>query len=107
MPDAPDTIRTGYSQSQLGWCAGNEVAIWNFFLQGTDLYTVDPDIIKNYIGEGPKTLGMPDASPGNIGTWTGWRIVQKYVSLHTGISPGELMHVPARTIFEESKYKPR
>ncbi len=32
--------------------------------RATDLYTVDPDIIKNYIGEGPKTLGMPDAAPG-------------------------------------------
>ena len=107
MPDAPDSITTGYSQSQLTWCAGNEPAIWNFFLQGTDLYTVDADIIKNYIGEGPKTLGMPDASPGNIGAWVGWRIVQKYVSEHKGITPRELMHVPVRTIFEESKYKPK
>ena len=107
MPDAPDSITTGYTQQQLNWCAGNEVAIWNFFLQGTDLYTVDPDIIKNYIGEGPKTLGMPDTSPGNIGTWVGWRIVQKYVTEHSGISPEELMHVPVRAIFEESKYKPK
>lgn len=107
MPDAPDSITTGYTQAQLNWCASNEVAVWNFFLQATDLYTVDPDIIKNYIGEGPKTLGMPDGSPGNIGAWVGWRIVQKYVREHNGISPEELMHIPARTIFEESKYKPK
>lgn len=107
MPGTPDSISTGFSQSQLDWCAGNEAGIWNFFLQATDLYTVDPDIIKNYIGEGPKTLGMPDNSPGNIGAWVGWRIVQKYVSRHEGISPTELMRVPARTIFEESKYKPK
>jgi hypothetical protein len=99
MPDAPDSITTGYTQSQLAWCAGNEPAVWNFFLQGTDLYTVDPDIIKNYIGESPKTQGMPDAAPGNIGTWVGWRIVQKYVSEHSGITPGELMRLPVRTIF--------
>lgn len=107
MPDAPDSITTGYTKAQLDWCKDNEVAIWNFFLQATDLYTVDPDIIKNYIGEGPKTLGMPDGSPGNIGTWVGWRIVQKYVSEHNGITPEELMHVPARTIFEGSRYKPK
>jgi hypothetical protein len=107
MPDAPDSITTGYTKAQLDWCAGNEVAVWNFFLQGTDLYTVDPDIIKNYIGEGPKTLGMPDLSPGNIGAWVGWRIVQKYVSEHSGITPEELMKVPVRKIFEESKYKPK
>jgi hypothetical protein len=107
MPDAPDSITTGFSQSQLNWCVNNEAGVWNFFLQATDLYTVDPDIIKNYIGEGPKTLGMPDNSPGNIGAWVGWRIVQKYVNQHEGISPTELMRVPARTIFEESKYKPK
>ena len=107
MPDAPDSITTGYTQSQLSWCAGNEVAVWNYFLQATDLYTVDPDIIKNYIGEGPKTLGMPDAAPGNIGAWVGWQIVKKYVLGHSGITPAELMRVPVRTIFEESKYKPK
>jgi len=107
MPDAPDTIFTGYTRAQLDWCSANEAAVWNYFLQGTDLYTVDPDIIKNYIGDGPKTLGMPDASPGNIGAWVGWRIVQKYVDQHSGITPEELMHTPARTIFEQSRYKPK
>jgi hypothetical protein len=107
MPDAPDSICTGYTQPQLDWCSGNEVAVWNFFLQSTDLFTVDPDIIKNYIGEGPKTLGMPDNSPGNIGQWVGWRIVEKYASLHPGITPNELMRAPVKTIFEESKYKPK
>ncbi len=107
LPDAPDSIYSGYTKSQLDWCSGNEAAVWNFFLQGTDLYTVDPDIIKNYIGEGPKTLGMPDAAPGNIGAWVGWQIVKKYVRDHSGVTPGVLMQVPARLLFEESKYKPR
>ena len=107
MPDAPDSIFTGYTKAQLDWCNANEAAIWNYFLQATDLYTVDPDVIKNYIGDGPKTLGMPDASPGNIGAWVGWRIVWKYVNEHNNVSPEELMHTPARTIFEQSKYKPR
>jgi len=107
LPEAPDSIRTGFTQAQLNWCAGNESAIWNYFLQNTDLYTVDPDIIKNYIGEGPKTLGMPDGSPGNIGAWTGWQIVKKYAADHSDIQPEELMRTPVRKIFEESKYKPK
>lgn len=107
MPDAPDSIRMGYTQAQLDWCAGNEAAVWNFFLQGTDLYTLDPDIIKNYIGEGPKTIGMPDGSPGNIGAWVGWQIVKKYVAEHGGLTLTEVMRVPVRVMFEESKYKPK
>ena len=106
QPDAPDSIRTGFSQSQLKWCASNEASIWSYFLQN-DLYSVDPDIIKNYVGEGPKTLGMPDNAPGNIGTWVGWQIVKKYADAHKDMPPAVLMHVPPRTIFDETKYKPR
>jgi hypothetical protein len=107
QPDAPDSIRTGYTKAQLDWCAASEPGIWNFFLQATDLYTVDPDIIKNYIGEGPKTLGMPDASPGNIGAWVGWQIVKKYAAEHPDLTPLQMMRLPVRTIFEEAKYKPK
>lgn len=108
MPDSPDSIYTGYTTAQLNWCAANEKEIWNFFLQSNDLlYTVDPDQIKNYIGEGPKTLAMPDGSPGNIGAWVGWQIVKKYVSEHSSLTPLQLMQTPVRTIFEESKYKPQ
>lgn len=107
MPDAPDSILTGFSQAQLNWCAAHEGDIWGYFLQNTNLYTIDPDILKNYIGEGPYTLGMPDASPGNIGAWVGWQIVKKYMEGHPGLQPVDLMRVPARTIFDESKYKPR
>jgi hypothetical protein len=107
LPDAPDSILTGYSQAQLNWCAANESEIWGYFLQNTDLYTIDPDILKNYVGEGPKTLGMPDVSPGNIGAWVGWQIVKKYIQGHSGLQPVDLMRIPARTIFEGSKYKPK
>ena len=107
QPDAPDSIRTGYTQAQLKWCLANESAVWGYFLKNTDLYTTDPDIIKNYIGENPKTMGMPDDSPGNIGAWVGWQIVKKYAAEHSEMRPAELMHVPARIIFEESKYKPK
>lgn len=107
QPDVPDSILTGFSQTQLAWCADHEGDIWGYFLKNTDLYTIDPDILKNYIGEGPKTLGMPDAAPGNIGAWVGLRIVRKYLDGHPKLQPVELMRVSARAIFEESGYKPR
>jgi hypothetical protein len=107
QPDVPDSILTGFSQAQLAWCADHEGDIWGYFLKNTDLYTIDPDILKNYIGEGPTTLGMPDAAPGNIGAWVGLRIVKKYMNSHSSLQPVELMRVSARTIFEESGYKPR
>ncbi len=107
LPDAPDSILTGFTDAQLKWCAGNEAAIWQFFLQNTDLYATDADVTKNYIGEGPKTLGMPDGAPGNIGAWVGWRIVQKYARMNNDLRPEEIMRTSIRKIFEETKYKPK
>jgi hypothetical protein len=106
LPETADSLITGLTQRQLNWCDGNEGQIWNFFLN-QNLYSLEPDLIKNYIGDGPYTQGMPDASPGNIGQWVGWRIVQKYASQHPDFSPRQLLKIPAKEIFEEAKYKPK
>ena len=106
LPETADSLKTGFTQKQLSWCNSNEGQIWNYFLE-QNLYSPDPDLIKNFIGDAPNTQGMPDASPGNIGQWVGWRIVQKYSSLHPDFSPQQLMNTAARKIFDETKYKPR
>jgi hypothetical protein len=106
LPEMADSLKTGFTQKQLSWCLSNEGQVWNFFLN-QNLFSLEPDLIKNYIGDAPYTQGMPEASPGNIGQWVGLRIVQKYASMHSDISPEQLMKTPDRTIFEESKYKPK
>jgi hypothetical protein len=106
LPESADSLKTGLSQRQLNWCEKNEGQIWNFFLD-LNLYSLDPDMIKNYIGDAPYTQGMPEVSPGNIGQWVGWRIVQKYASLHPDITPLQLMQTGNRVIFDETKYKPK
>jgi len=108
LPEADDSLITGFSQKQAEWCIKNEGLIWNYFLQSNnELYTIDPDIIKNYIGDAPNTAGMPDASPGNIGQWVGWQIVKKYAENNPAVMPLQLMTTNAKKIFEETKYKPR
>jgi hypothetical protein len=106
LPEMEDSLKTGLTEKQLKWCLANEGQIWNYFLD-QNLYSLEPDLIKNYIGDAPYTQGMPEASPGNIGQWVGWRIVQKYASMHPDSSPEELMKTPARSIFDEAKYKPK
>lgn len=106
MPETADSLKTGFTAAQLNWCEKNEGGIWNLFLQ-TDLYTVDPELVKIFIGDGPSTQGMPEASPGNIGQWVGWRIVQKYAAAHPDLTPQQLLAVPSRVIFSDSKYKPK
>ncbi|HEX2606974.1 MAG TPA: hypothetical protein VHK91_06325, partial [Flavisolibacter sp.] len=81
LPDAPDSLKTGYTKKQLDWCQSNEGNIWSFLSKNTDIYTIDPESIQDYIGEGPFTRGMPEeSSPGNLGQWIGWQIVKSFSS---------------------------
>jgi hypothetical protein len=107
MPETPDSLFTGFTQKQLDWCNRNEGLIWNSILQNVDIYSIDPDLIKNYIGDAPNTNGMTDQSPGNIGQWIGWQIVKKYASGLPNDSLRQIMMGSTRKIFEEAKYKPR
>ncbi len=108
LPDTPDSLKTGYTKRQLDWVKNNEGNIWGFFTSNTDIYTIDPAIIQDYIGEGPFTRGMPEgASPGNIGQWVGWQIVKKFAEKNPELTVQQVLATPAKTIFGEAKYKPK
>jgi hypothetical protein len=108
LPDAADSVKTGYTNKQLDWVNKNEGNIWGFFTTNVDLYTIDPVIIKDYAGEGPFTRGMPEGfAPGKIGQWVGWRIVQKFAERNGQLKLQQILATPAKTIFAEAKYKPK
>jgi hypothetical protein len=107
MPRTPDTLKIGYTQSQLKGCYSNEGLIWNYFLTNSLLYNNDPGMIKNYIGESPNTPEFGEGAPGNIGLFTGWQIVKKYMDKNNSVTLAALMQTDAKTLFEESKYRPK
>jgi hypothetical protein len=71
------------------------------------LNSTDPNIIKNYIGESPKTQELGEGAPGNIGTFSGLQIVKKYMEKYPETTPEDLMKLNTRDIFDKAKYKPR
>jgi hypothetical protein len=113
LPDTPDSLITGYNKSQSIFVEKNEGDIWGTFLRNTqDPYTLDQERIKNYLGEGPFTQDMPhdlegNGTPGNIGQWIGWRIIQNFADKNSELSVQEVLSMPARKIFQEAKYKPK
>jgi hypothetical protein len=107
LPGMADSLKTGYTRSQMEWCKKNEAIIWSMLAKNTDLYSTDPLTIQTFLGESPKTEGMPDASPGNIGQWIGWQIVQVYARKNSQLSLKQILATDAGKIFQEAKYKPR
>jgi hypothetical protein len=108
LPGTADSLKTGYTKKQLDWVDNNEGNIWGFFTSNVDIYTIDPAIIQDYIGEGPFTRGMPEGfSPGNIGQWVGWQIVKKFAEKNPELTIQQVLATPAKMIFAEAKYKPK
>ena len=115
MPLKPDSVLFGFSGIQVKWCRANEELIYNFFIHQNLLYDKEDHDIHPYISEGPFAKGLEavtdsvKVSPGNIGTWMGYRIVCAYMNQHPKMSLGELLMQPidAQRFLDEAKYKPK
>ncbi len=106
-PDAPDSTITGYTTQQLNWAEQNEGNIWGHVIKTENLYSIEPHVIQTYIGEAPFTQGMPQESPGNLGQWICWRIVQQYAERNGELTLQQVLQAPAKTIFEGAQYRPK
>ena len=107
LPHTPEYVCFGYTEKQLKDSYTNEAVIWDFFLNNDLLNNSEQSIIKNYIGESPKTQELGEQSPGNIGTFSGMQIVKKYLEKFPATTLQELMKTDADEIYSKAKYKPR
>ena len=106
-PDAADSALTGFTTQQLDWLEQNEGNAWAHIIKTENLYSIEPHVIQTYIGEAPFTQGMPQQSPGNIGQWMGWRMVQQYAQKNEDMTLQQVLQTPAKTIFEGAQYRPK
>ncbi len=107
LPNAPDTLKTGYTLEQLKGCYENESNIWGLFVNNDLLFTTNPALMKDYMNDAPNTAVLGEKSPGMIGHFAGWQIVKKWMQKNEKKTLPELMKTPPKQIFEESKYKPK
>ena len=106
LPETAPHLLLGYTKKQYDESMEREATIWALFIQNNLLQTTDYNMVKNYIGDGPKTQELGDASPGNIGSFAGWQIVKTYIKKHPNVSPDVIMKLDAEQLFAQAKYKP-
>lgn len=107
LPNTEDSLKTGYTQTQLEVCYSNEKNIWAFFIENNLLYDTDPNKINIYVNDGPNTPDINDNTPGFIGQFVGWQIVKKWMDKNDKASLEQLLQIPNKQLFDEAKYKPR
>lgn len=107
LPDEPAWEVIGYSKEQWDWCEQYERAIWNRIMEKRDLFKTESTIISSYLNEGPFTAEISQESPGRLGLWVGWQIVDSYMRNNEEVSVQELLsESDAQKILEQSFYKP-
>lgn len=107
LPDEPQYEIIGYTPAQWDWCITYERAIWNRMMDKRDLFKTESSVLTSYLNDGPFTAEISQDSPGRLGTWVGWRIVDSYMRHNEDVTIPQLMSEPdAQLILENSYYKP-
>ena len=107
QPMKPKNILVGYSKEQLIWCEQNAMEVWNFYNEKDLFYSKDYMEHKRHVTDGPMTAGMPNEAPGNVGSWIGWQIVNKYMEDAKGqITLEEMLLTEPADILNRAGYKP-
>ena len=109
-PQSTESLIIGYTPEQIKWCKANESYMWSYFVQKKTIYSTNKKLSKRFIEVAPFSkfyLDLDRKSPGRVGTWIGWQIVNSYME-NTNTTLEELaLNTDARKIFMKSKYKPK
>ena len=109
LPNVSNAEIIGYTKEQYTWAEKSEVDIWKYFIQNTMLYSTDPELSARFIDEAPFSkffLEVDKDSPGKIGVWFGWQIVEAYLK-NNDVTIQQALLKDNEEIFKRSKYKPK
>ena len=107
MPnETPENIM-GYTPEQWKWAKANEKQVWGYVIDQKHLFSTDVLLIRKYMNDAPFTAPISQESPGRLGTWLGWQIVQSYMNKNPKVTLEDLMKENNyQKMLEDSGYKP-
>lgn len=107
LPDTPDTLKIGYTQSQWQWMEQHKKDVWSVMVNDHMLFSGNFMVIKKMMQSGPFTDGFPHDAPASMGAWFGWQMVRKYMDRHPKTSLQQLFGMQdSQQLLHESGYKP-
>ena len=107
LPDIPDELIFGFTPDQLKFCIKNEGGMWQYLVEHNLLFSSEMLTRKKLTGEAPFTSYFSSESPGRAAAWTGFRIVESYMSKNRGITLEKLMEEKdIQEILEKARYRP-
>ena len=107
--DEKDFIQFRSTKEKLVWANENERNIWSFFIENDFLFSTKNDLKSRFISFAPFSkfnLDIDKQSPGSIGKWLGYKIVNSYMK-NNNLDVKSLLNEDYYEIFIKSKYKPK
>ena len=71
----------------------------------SQIWELEDLLIQKYINEAPYTSTLTIESPGRVGCWVGWRIVNSYVDKNK-TSLSDLVLLETQNLLKDSGYNP-
>ncbi len=97
--EIPEILR--YSEEEYNWALENEEAFWKYLVDEKMLFDNDERTKSNMLNPGPTTSGLPtEGSPDRMGRFTGWRMVEQYMS-NNDVTVKELLDLNYNDILQE------
>jgi hypothetical protein len=104
-----DFVQFRSTKEKLVWANENERNIWSFFIENDFLFSTKNDLKSRFISFAPFSkfnLDIDKQSPGSIGKWLGYKIVNSYMK-NNNVNVKSLLNEDYYEIFIKSKYKPK
>lgn len=108
FPERSEQDIIGYQDAKYKWALDHQFDVWNYMIEKEQLFSKNDKEITNYTSENPFTKPFTNDSPGRMGSFIGWKIIQSYMRNNPEITIDELMqNTNSQSILNLSKYKPK
>lgn len=110
IPEYSDADKIGYTDMQIKFCQENEYFMWSNLVENKLLFDSNPKNELRFIKPAPFSrfyIEIDNQTPGRVGQWLGWQIVRSYMENNDDVTLEQLLAMDAKTIFDNSKYKPK
>jgi hypothetical protein len=98
----------GYSEEKYAWANQYLGNVWNYLIEKNELFGKGEALLRCYIEETPFTKPFGNESPGRIGAFVGWRLIQSYMANNQEVTLQELMQeTDYQKILNSAKFKPQ
>ena len=108
FPEMPERYIIGYSAEKYDWANQYIGNIWSYMIEKNELFGKGDALMRCYIEETPFTKQFGNDSPGRLGIFLGWKLIQSYMKNNPEVTLPELMQTSDyQKILNNSKFKPQ